>query len=66
MINQENVTLIVCVCKLAEGGRSKCHQYWPDVSQQFEEFKVTLVSENALSTNLIERVLEVRGATKTF
>ena len=26
------MTLILTVCKLAEGGRPKCHKYWPDGS----------------------------------
>lgn len=30
MIVEENVTLIISVCKLSEGGRSKCHKYWPE------------------------------------
>jgi protein tyrosine phosphatase len=29
LIAQENVSLILCVCKLEEKGWSKCHQYWP-------------------------------------
>jgi protein tyrosine phosphatase len=40
MIVQENVTLIVSVCKLAEGGRIKCHKYWPDGSSDSDpDFK---------------------------
>lgn len=29
MICQENVTLIVTTCKLVEGVRPKCEQFWP-------------------------------------
>lgn len=29
MICQENVTLIVTTCKLVEGPRPKCEQFWP-------------------------------------
>jgi protein tyrosine phosphatase len=32
MIIEQNVTLIVSVCRLSEGGRSKCHKYWPEGS----------------------------------
>ena len=32
MILEQNVTLIVSVCRLSEGGRSKCHKYWPEGS----------------------------------
>jgi len=32
MILEHNVTLIVSVCRLEEGGRPKCHKYWPTVS----------------------------------
>ena len=30
MVLQENVKLIVGVCKLRENGQSKCHKYWPE------------------------------------
>jgi protein tyrosine phosphatase len=32
MIFEQNVTLVVSVCRLSEGGRSKCHKYWPEGS----------------------------------
>ena len=32
MIVEQDVTLIVAVCKLEENGRPKCHQYWPEGS----------------------------------
>ena len=32
MILEQNVTFIVSVCRLSEGGRSKCHKYWPEDS----------------------------------
>ncbi len=30
MIIEHNVTMVVSVCRLEEGGRSKCHKYWPE------------------------------------
>jgi protein tyrosine phosphatase len=32
MILEQNVTLIVSVCKLEENGRAKCHRFWPEGS----------------------------------
>lgn len=29
MVQQQNVSLILMLCRLTEGGRSKCEQYWP-------------------------------------
>jgi len=60
MVVQERVTLIVCVCKLAEQGRSKCHKYWPeqDNHQEFEafnEFKISLVNADQVSENFLSR-----------
>jgi protein tyrosine phosphatase len=30
MILEQNVTMIISVCKLEEAGRPKCHKYWPE------------------------------------
>jgi protein tyrosine phosphatase len=30
MVFEQNVTLILSVCNLSEGGRVKCHKFWPD------------------------------------
>jgi hypothetical protein len=67
MILSQNVTLILCVCKLEEGRRPKCHKYWPDGSSStdiefkgmFSDIDVKTVSEKALSKFLYERVFEV-------
>jgi protein tyrosine phosphatase len=32
MVIEQNVTLIVSVCRLSEGGISKCQKYWPEGS----------------------------------
>ena len=34
MVVQEDVGLIVAVLKLQEGGRVKCHKYYPEVSSE--------------------------------
>jgi protein tyrosine phosphatase len=33
MVAQEDVRMIVTVCKLKEGGRTKCELYWPNDSE---------------------------------
>jgi len=37
MVLQENVKLIICVCRLSEWGAIKCHKYWPDVDSRKEK-----------------------------
>ena len=61
------MTLILCVCKLEENRRAKCHKYWPDKTSKTDvEFEgvlkdmvVNTVSEKMLSKTLCERVFEV-------
>ncbi len=69
MVLQEKASLIVCVCKLKEGGRSKCHQYWPDEHNYkdfaaFESLRVRTLEEKQLSDNLFERYFEVTEGEK--
>lgn len=70
MIIQEKVTLIVTVCRLDEGGRPKCHQYWPDKDSKKESelnqlltsgLTVTKQSEKLLGPTLFDRLFEVRN-----
>jgi hypothetical protein len=43
MIIEQNVTLIVSVCRLSEGGRSKCHKYWPEGSSTTDPAFKTII-----------------------
>lgn len=60
---EEKVTLIIAVCKLAEGGRPKCHKYWPegasDVDPDFANcvstVRVKTIDEESLGKTLIGR-----------
>jgi len=72
MIFEQNVTLIISVCNLSEGGRVKCHKFWPDVSSAEDpKFKkilgqdviVTEVSQEQLGAFLVLRHFEVRMTT---
>ncbi|VDD94158.1 unnamed protein product [Enterobius vermicularis] len=48
MIQQENVGVIVCLCKLVESNKVKCERYWPESSKKEEKFgetTATLVEE---------------------
>jgi len=42
-------SLIIMLTTIVERGRTKCHQYWPDVGQSldFGQFKVTCVKEES-------------------
>ena len=57
------------MCRLKEGGRSKCHQYWPDKANMNEfnaikSSKITELETNKISENLFERIFEVEGDGK--
>ncbi|KAF4528939.1 hypothetical protein B566_EDAN017077 [Ephemera danica] len=58
---QENVTCIVMLCNLTEGGKTKCEQYWPEVGYCAHYSNETLVrtnSENAFLDHT-ERIFTV-------
>ena len=68
MVSEQNVTLIISVCKLEEGGLPKCHKYWPQGKQAddkpfekliFSGHTVNLVSEKNLGPTLVERIIEI-------
>ena len=50
MVWQENVPMIVMLCKTVEGHRVRCQQYWPSSgSQNYGPFSVRLESEQRLA-----------------
>ncbi|XP_063908281.1 uncharacterized protein LOC135126278 [Zophobas morio] len=66
MICQENVKIIVMLCKLEEKECSKCQKYWPnDFSHfRFGSFLIECVSVTQ-NLNFIHRILEVKKNNKT-
>ena len=46
MIFEQNVTQIITVCNLSEGGRVKCHKYWPEVSSAEDPAFKKIMSED--------------------
>ncbi|KAJ3647517.1 hypothetical protein Zmor_019390 [Zophobas morio] len=66
MICQENVKIIVMLCKLEEKECSKCQKYWPnDFSHfRFGAFLIECVSVTQ-NLNYIHRILEVKKNNKT-
>ncbi|XP_063908286.1 uncharacterized protein LOC135126281 isoform X2 [Zophobas morio] len=66
MICQENVKIIVMLCKLEEKECSKCQKYWPnDFSHfRFGSFLIECVSVTQ-NLNYIHRILEVKKKNKT-
>ncbi|XP_063908283.1 uncharacterized protein LOC135126279 isoform X2 [Zophobas morio] len=66
MICQENVKIIVMLCKLEEKECSKCQKYWPnDFSHfRFGSFLIECVSVTQ-NLNYIHRILEVKKNNKT-
>ena len=68
MIIEQNVTLVISVCRLEEGGRPKCHQYWPDsdsdTDPKFKKllrkgYKLKLVEHKILGDTLHMRNFEI-------
>jgi len=76
MVAEQNVTLIISVCRLEEGGRSKCHKYWPEGSSttdpSFSKLIVTpglTITQNSAKlhgTTLHERTFQVTLDGKTL
>jgi len=68
MVVQEKVNFIVTLCKLEEGGISKCSKFWPEggVDQAFAEelavegMTITLDKSEDLTDFLIRRIFTVR------
>ncbi|KAF4527581.1 hypothetical protein B566_EDAN015822, partial [Ephemera danica] len=61
LVWQENVTCIVMLCNLTEGGKTKCEQYWPEIgycAHHSNEILVRTNSENAFLDHT-ERIFTV-------
>lgn len=71
MVVQEDVGLILAVLKLQEGGKTKCHKYYPEESSDedltmrglYPGISVVKKSTNQISKYLIERIFEVTDLT---
>jgi hypothetical protein len=68
MIIEQNVTLVVSVCRLEESGRPKCHKYWPEGDSESDPtfknllrkgYKLKLLEEKPLGKTLIARDFEL-------
>lgn len=63
MIMQEKVQLIVMLTCVREGGKVKCHQYFPNQIEEKFEFEdtltVTLISVESVMANLIKRKIRL-------
>jgi protein tyrosine phosphatase len=54
MIYENNVKIIVMLCELIEGNRSKCHQYWSN-KNKLKAFTLQMNEENKISSYLTVR-----------
>lgn len=61
MVRQQNIGLIVMLCRLEEGGRSKCAKYWEtgDITYDDINLEVKIESSKEITTNLTERQFEL-------
>ncbi|XP_062577808.1 receptor-type tyrosine-protein phosphatase epsilon-like [Saccostrea cucullata] len=61
MIWQENVTVIIMLTNLVEGGKKKCDKYWPDLGEEttYGNIDVRLLKEKQYAYYII-RHLQVR------
>ncbi|XP_061185153.1 receptor-type tyrosine-protein phosphatase epsilon-like [Saccostrea echinata] len=57
MVWQEDISVIVCLTNLKEGGKNKCAQYWPEINDklQIEDFTVRHLEEKIYSNYTIRR-----------
>ena len=60
MVWQERAPSIVMITNLEEGGKPKCHQYWPDSgTENYGPFQVTITEQQVLADYTI-RMLTVK------
>ena len=68
MVDQERVSLVVCLTQLKEHSKVKCHQYWPEQIWENESVRgipfddnkeMLLISVEILMPNLIKRRLQL-------
>ena len=57
MVWQERSPAIVMITHLSEGGRTKCHQYWPNTgTETFGPFEVSLTEQQILADYTIRKL----------
>ncbi|XP_069067868.1 receptor-type tyrosine-protein phosphatase mu-like [Pleurodeles waltl] len=64
MVWQENTSLIVMLTGLVEQNKVKCEQYWPEQSDTYGQFKVTLWSTH-MSTTHVTRTFSLQKQNAT-
>uniref|UniRef100_A0A914RND2 Uncharacterized protein n=1 Tax=Parascaris equorum TaxID=6256 RepID=A0A914RND2_PAREQ len=50
MIWQERVKEIIMLCRLKEGGREKCYEYWPQAQDETMTYKPLIITTKLLKT----------------
>ncbi|BHF83141.1 hypothetical protein SprV_0802628300 [Sparganum proliferum] len=66
MVHQQRIPVVVMLCKIEEGGKRKCAQYWPDTEGLPEERSsltrnVTVTFEHAVSSpSMVTRTITVQ------
>jgi protein tyrosine phosphatase len=67
MIIEQNVSIIVCVCRLEEKGWPKCHCYWPEKKsdgKEDKEFKKLIEGEQGLDVRLTREITHSKDFTE--
>lgn len=69
MIIENNVKLIIMLCKTQENGKSKCHEYWPSKENEtikLDQYNVEFLSENKIGDikNLYIRNFQIKKKEK--
>lgn len=72
MIYQENVSLILTLCNLVEGGRSKCEKYWTEenetctyTSKENMSIEISTIKVETLGKFLLKRTIKLTLENKS-
>jgi receptor-type tyrosine-protein phosphatase gamma len=59
MIWENQVSLIIMLCKCKESGKAQSDQYWKH-ELEIDNFKITLESEAEIGSNLVKRIFKIK------
>ncbi|KAI1295767.1 Receptor-type tyrosine-protein phosphatase F [Halotydeus destructor] len=61
---QTDAKIVVMVCNLVELGKTKCSKYWPDESETYGQYKVTMTEKKEFADYVVRRFSVEKGNNK--